>query len=417
VYAANKAAWRPLKLQRTAAVNEKYNQSDEHDGVRADGTTYGRGPWFADNLTASLRSGQRGKQFARTGESTNVYEVVTPSGRSIALPAGTCWRVSSERLREMTADHRITYGKNGSSRPCLKRFLAEMTDVGLTAKSVWRHDEVGENRHATNEAKKLNSQDPFSTPKPEGLLHRVLALATEPGDLVLDSFAGSGTTGAVAHKMKRRWIMVELGPHALSHIVPRMRSVIDGTDAGGVSGPLEWRGGGGFRYYRIAPSLLERDKWGNWVVSRKYNGPMLAEALCKLEGFKYAPDATDFWIHGKSSGSDYIYVTDQRLSADQLQYISDRVGPERTLLVCCRAWRGRLENFPNLTLKKIPQAVLGKCEWGRDDYSLNIRDLPAEPVDAEAENNPRAIVLRRTRGRPAVQDLPLFSKAKKGGDA
>ena len=121
--------------------------------------------------------------------------------------------------------------------------------------------------------------------KPEALIQKVLELATNPGDLVLDSFAGSGTTGAVAHKMGRRWIMVELGEHCHTHIIPRLKKVIDGQDLGGVTDAVGWKGGGGFRYYRLAPSLLEKDKWDNWVINQQYNAAMLAEAVCKLEGF------------------------------------------------------------------------------------------------------------------------------------
>ncbi len=149
--------------------------------------------------------------------------------------------------------------------------------------TIWPHDEVGSNRTSKAEIKALfPTLDPFGTPKPERLLGRVLAIASNPGDLVLDSFAGSGTTGAVAHKMGRRWIMVELGEHCHTHIIPRLRKVIDGQDPGGITKAVSWKGGGGFRYYRLAPSLLEKDKWGNWVINKEYNAGMLAEALCKL---------------------------------------------------------------------------------------------------------------------------------------
>ena len=127
-------------------------------------------------------------------------------------------------------------------------------------------------------------ENTFDTPKPERLLKRVIEISTNHGDLVLDSFAGSGTTGAVAHKMGRRWIMVELGEHCHTHIIPRLKKVIGGEDYGGITNAVNWKGGGGFRYLRLAPSLLERDKWGNWVINKTYNAPMLAEALCKLEG-------------------------------------------------------------------------------------------------------------------------------------
>ena len=218
--------------------------------------------------------------------------------------------------------------------------------------------------------------------KPERLIRRVLDLATNPGDLVLDSFLGSGTTAAVAHKMGRRWIGIELGEHCETHCLPRLKKVVDGEDPGGITQAVGWKGGGGFRYYRLAPSLLEKDKWGNWVVSKEYNGAMLAEAVCKLEGFTYEPSDSLYWQHGHSTERDFIYTTTANLSHDQLQELSDEVGPERSLLVVCSAFRGRKEGYPNLTVKKIPNTVLSRCEWGKDDYSLKVENLPKAPLPA-----------------------------------
>jgi len=217
--------------------------------------------------------------------------------------------------------------------------------------------------------------------KPEGLIKRVLELATNSGDWVLDSFAGSGTTGAVAHKMSRHWIMVELGEHCHTHIIPRLKKVIDGQDPGGITEAAGWKGGGGFRYYRLAPSLLEKDKWGNWVINKSYNPTMLTEAVCKLEGFMYAPSDTIYWQHGHSTERDFIYVTTQNLSHDQMQALSDEVGESHSLLVMCAAFRGKPDRFPNLTIKKIPKAVLSRCEWGKDDYSLKVENLPKAPPE------------------------------------
>ncbi|SLM44219.1 DNA methylase N-4/N-6 domain protein [Nitrospira sp. ND1] len=216
--------------------------------------------------------------------------------------------------------------------------------------------------------------------KPESLLKRILDLTTRPGDWVLDSFGGSGTTGAVAHKLGRRWIMIELREHCDTHILPRMRSVIDGTDTSGITKAVGWKGGGGFRYYHLAPSLLEKDKWGNWVVNKAYNPAMLAQAVCKLEGFTYEPSDSVYWQQGHSTERDFIYVTTQNLSHDQLQALSDEVGEERSLLVLCPAFRGKPDKYPNLTVKKIPKTVLSRCEWGHDDYSLKIENLPKAPI-------------------------------------
>lgn len=220
--------------------------------------------------------------------------------------------------------------------------------------------------------------------KPEALLQRVIEMCTDPGDLVLDSFAGSGTTGAIAHKMGRRWIMVELGDHCTTHIVPRLQKVIDGTDQGGISKAVDWKGGGGFRYYELAPSLLEKDKWGREVIAKEYDAAMLAQALCKLEGFTYEPSDSVYWQQGHSSEADFIYVTTQTLGPEELAALSEDVGEGRSLLILCAAFRGKTDLWPNLTLRKIPNHIRSRCEWGHDDYSLNVANLP----QAEAAPKP-----------------------------
>jgi adenine-specific DNA-methyltransferase len=223
--------------------------------------------------------------------------------------------------------------------------------------------------------------------------------------------------------MGRRWIMVELGEHCHTHITPRLQKVIDGDDRGGITEAANWKGGGGFRFFNLAPSLLAKDRWGNWIVSKDYRPEMLAEAMCKLEGFRYEPDPEVFWIHGRSTETDFLYVTTQNLSWEQLQFISDQVGAERTLLICCSAFRAKRDDFPNLTLKKIPQAVLNRCEWGRDDYSLNVQALPpaeiaeeqADEGDAGTGEAARKATSRRRRGQPtAVQELPLLPGLEPG---
>ncbi len=390
VFAKDKTLFRPHRLGRTAKHNAIYKHSDTYDGIDGDGKWYGRGPWFPGDFTLSLASGQRGKQFAKTGESENIYPIETPSGK-VVLPAnGRAWAYIKSSYERLIADHRIHFGKDGSSKPTIKRFLSEIEDGGVVAMTTWHYSEVGENRIAAQEVKSFNPEDPFGTPKPEKLLQRILDLATNPGDLVLDSFAGSGTTGAVAHKMNRRWIMIELGEHCHTHIIPRLKKVIDGEDSGGITEAVAWKGGGGFRYYRLAPSLLEKDKWGNWIIHHDYNATMLAEALCKLEGFTYAPSDAVYWQHGYSTERDFMYVTTARLSHEQLQQLADEVGPERSLLVLCTAFRvsgkNAAEAYPNLTVKKIPKQVLSRCEWGHDDYSLQVENLPA----MEAAEAPKA---------------------------
>lgn len=214
--------------------------------------------------------------------------------------------------------------------------------------------------------------------KPEKLISICLELATQKNDLVLDSFLGSGTTAAVAHKMRRRWIGIELGDHCETHCLPRLKDIINNYDDKGISQEYTWQGGGGFRYYHLAPSLLEQDRWGRWVISKDYDAAMLAEAICKLEGFTYAPSDTKWWNHGYSTEQDRIYVTTQTLSVEQLQALSEEVGDDYSVLVCCSAFRCKDDRFPNLTLKKIPKMVLSRCEYGHDDYSLNVENLPMQ---------------------------------------
>ncbi len=284
-------------------------------------------------------------------------------------------------MEQEIAAGNVWFGADGDNAPRIKKFLRDNEDKGLTPETIWPATEVGTNDDAKKGLLQLLPDVPvFDNPKPEGLLERVVHIATNPGDLVLDSFAGSGTTGAVAHKMGRRWIMVELGEHCHTHIIPRLRKVIDGQDPGGITQAVGWKGGGGFRYYGLAPSLLEKDKWGKWVISHEFNAAMLAEEVCKLEGFVYAPSDTLYWEHGHSTERDFIYVTTANLSRDQLQQLSDEVGRDRSLLVVCSAFRGPREGYANLTVKKIPKAVLSRCEWGHDDYSLRVENLPEAPA-------------------------------------
>ena len=332
-----------------------------------------RGPWKAMDYTCRYSADERPNLF---------YPIKQPNTGEEIWPKRTrVWAMSKEVHETKESEGRIWWGTKGTnSVPALKNFLSEINQ-GMMPMSLWKHTLAGHNQDAMKEMMGLFGNDVFSTPKPEQLIHTVLHIATQPNDLVLDSFAGSGTTGAVAHKMGRRWIMVELGEHCHTHIIPRLKKVIDGEDPGGITKSVDWKGGGGFRYYRLAPSLLEKDKWGNWVINTDYNAAMLAEALCKLEGFTYAPSDSVYWQHGHSTERDFVYVTTASLTHEQLQQLSDEVGPDRTLLVLCTAFRAKADAYPNLTVKKIPKQVLSRCEWGHDDYSLQVENLPKAPPE------------------------------------
>jgi adenine-specific DNA-methyltransferase len=361
-YAVDKTQWFPNPLPRSAEMDERYKNPDNDS----------RGLWTATDLT---RAEHRDRDF---------WGLVTPSGKTVFPAKGRSWSRPKENIEKLKLDGRLWFGPSGNNLPRLKKFLSEVEDGGVTPQSIWFHSEVGNNQEAKKEVLQIGADTVFDTPKPERLIYRILHLATVSGDMVLDSFAGSGTTGAVAHKMGRRWIMVELGEHCHTHIIPRLQKVVDGADPGGITEAVDWKGGGGFRYYKLAPSLLEKDKWGQWVISKEFNAAMLAEALCKLEGFIYAPSDTLYWQHGYSTEQDFIYVTTQHLSAAQLTQLSDEVGTGRTLLVLCAAFRAGTKNvterYPNLTVKKIPKQVLTRCEWGHDDYSLKVENLPQAPA-------------------------------------
>ncbi len=366
------------EASRFKGVRNLLPLGDKQKGVYKNPDNDPRGPWQSVSL---LAQGYRPNQM---------YEIVAPNGQLHVPPPGNCWKVIESGYKQLVADNRVYFGKDGNGVPRRKEFLEK--SKGLVPWTWWPHEEAGHTDEAKKEIHALfGKDDPFVTPKPERLIQRVIHIATNPGDLVLDSFAGSGTTGAVAHKMGRRWIMIELGEHCHTHILPRLKKVIDGDDPGGVTSAVNWQGGGGFRYYRLAPSLLEKDRWGNWVVNPEYNAAMLGEAVCKLEGFTYAPSETHFWQHGHSSETDFIYVTTQTLGVEQLAQLAEEVGDARSLLVCCSAFRGLTaaqagQRWPNLTLKKLPKMVLSRCEWGHDDYSLKVANLsmaekpPADPV-------------------------------------
>jgi adenine-specific DNA-methyltransferase len=359
--AKDKEKWTRNLLPRRQEHNKSYKNPDDDP----------RGPWTSGDLSA------------RNYYSVGIYPITTPSGRFVqGPPKGMYWRVSKEKFSELDRDNRIWWGETGNNQPRLKRFLSEVME-GIVPQTIWFHQEVGNTQEAKKEVIAVVPEVPdvFQTTKPERLIKRILEISTTRGDLVLDSFGGTGTTGAVAQKMGRRWIMVELGEHIHTHIIPRLKKVIDGTDQGGVSETVGWKGGGGFRYYRLAPSLLEKDKWGNWVINKEYNAAMLAEALCKLEGFAYAPSDSIYWQHGHSTERDFVYITTAHLTHDQLQQLSDEVGSDRSLLVLCTAFRARADQFPNLTVKKIPKAVLSRCEYGHDDYSLQVENLPQAPPE------------------------------------
>lgn len=350
------------KLPRSVEQNKDYKNPDNDP----------RGPWKAGNPSVG------------PAVEKNIYEIIGPTGRKMLPPKGRSWLYSKERFEELCKDNRIWWGKDGNNVWAPKMFLSEVRD-GVVAMTLWTYQEVGHNQDAKKEIKAFNFDTVFDTPKPERLIERVLTLASNEGDLVLDSFLGSGTTAAVAHKMGRKWIGIELGDHCYTHCEPRLQKVVDGTDQGGISKAVNWKGGGGYKFYELAPSLLKKDEFDNWIIEPEYDAEMLAEAMAKHEGYKFSPDENNVYKQGKSTEKDFIFTTTQFLSLDLLNKIASRIEEDESLLICATHFEeGVGRAFSNITVKKIPQMLLDRCEFGKLEYNLNIVE-EAQPEDFEDE--------------------------------
>lgn len=370
IYSKNITNFKINLLPRSEELNESYNNPDKDY----------RGDWTTNAIQA------------RNYYSQGSYEIISPTGRKFLPPTGTFWRISKDSFDELNNDNRIWWGQKGDSIPRIKKFLSEAKQ-GVVPSTLWLHSDVGQNAEAKIEIRNLFGENAeiFATPKPERLIERVLTLATNPGDLILDSFLGSGTTAAVAHKMGRRWIGIELGEHAYTHCVPRLRKVVSGEDQGGISKAVNWKGGGGFQVCRLAPSLLERDAEGMLCFRPEFTDDMIAEAVAKIEGYRYNPAPAAFWKQGQSSEKDFLYVTKVFVTRAWLEQLAEELAQDESLLICCPAFGEGCERaFANINLKKIPQAFMARFDFDKDDYSLNVENvLPNQedndPLDEEIE--------------------------------
>ena len=420
VYAKNKETWKPNLLPRTEENTEGYKNLDNDS----------RGAWVSLPLQA------------KSGTDVN-FEHTFANGVVWSPPNGRFSAFSHKSLDEMEKDNRIWFGKDGKNVPRYKKFLSEVKD-GLVPTTLWFRDEVGDNQEAKKEAKQIDSISVFGTPKPERLIERILTLATNEGDLVLDSFLGSGTTAAVAQKMNRRYIGIEMGEPAYTHCKVRLDKVISGEDQGGISvskdyydlkeddlkgldfdiedvktfnkilnkigketdiipkdilrelkgktrtkkikSKLKWQGGGAYKFYELAPSLINQDDFGEYVINRDYNADMLAAAVALHEGFEYHPDNETFWKQSRANEFSYLFVTTRHVNASYLESIQSTMEEGEYLIIACKSYEGTLENrYANITIKKIPQMLLSKCEFGRENYNLNIINPPVyeDSVDEE----------------------------------
>lgn len=386
-----RAMWKPKFLDDIS--KRKHFKNPDNDP---------KGPWFDGNPVNN------------PGLRTNLqYNITTPSGKTIKHPPNG-WRWSWDTIQEKMKTGEIRYSDD-ETRIIRRTYLKDME--GLPPSSLWDNiDETGHNRQAKYELKNLFPEIPVTsllrTPKPEKLIQKVLQLASDENDFVLDSFLGSGTTAAVAHKMKRKWIGIELGEHAYTHCLPRMQKVVNGEDAGGITEISNWQGGGGFKFYTLAPSLIQKDKYGNDVINPDYNANMLAAAMAKQEGFQYSPDESIYWKQGKSSEKDFILTTTQFITVEMLDKLHDEMKPGESLLICCKSFKKECEHrHSNITIKKIPQMLLGRCEFGKDDYSLNIINLPHEDQEQQEES-----IQQIETVEAVVKKAVAKSKKKKGSE-
>lgn len=375
VYAKNKVGWTPNLLPRSESMNAKYKNPDNDP----------KGLWRPDNATISLSGGQRGAQYARTGYCENIYELKAPNGKTYLPPQGRCWYYPEERMMQAIEEGKIFFGKDGQGAPQLKRYLSEVKQ-GATAMTIWKRDEVGDNQEAKREVRIFNPESVFATPKPERLVERVLTLGSAPGDLVLDSFLGSGTTAAVAQKMGRRWIGVEMGNHAYTHCKVRADKVIAGQDPGGITKAQNWQGGGGYRFYEVAPTLINKDAFDEYVINEDYDANMLAAAVALHEGFHYQPDGELFWKQSMGNENSYLFVTTRHLNSTYLDSIKDTMEDGEYLIIACRSFDNGLDKaYDNIAVKKIPQMLLERCEFGKTDYNLNIVHPPVYDDEEEQD--------------------------------
>lgn len=383
VYGKRKDIWRPNLLPRTEEMNARYKNPDNDP----------RGLWKSGDVLV--------KSFSPSG----VFAIVNPNTGKEFWPAkGSCYRFSKESAERYQRENRFYFGKDGKGSPQLKRFLTEVQE-GIVTKTIWYRADVGDNQEAKKEVKEFGDTT-FATPKPERLIERILFLATKENDIVLDSFLGSGTTAAVAHKMKRKWIGIELGEHATTHCLPRLEKVITGEDKGGITEAVNWKSGGGFKFYTLAPSLIKKDKYGSEIINTEYNPDMLAAAMAKQEGFRYSPDENSYWKQGFSTEKDFIYTTTQFVTVEILDRLADELKPGESLLVCCKSFaKGCKNKHGNITIKKIPQMLLGRCEFGKDDYSFNIVNLPHDDKEiTEEENIEVSIEIKTSKSRKKKTD-------------
>lgn len=398
VYAKNKESFKKVRnrLPLSEAQQKSYKNPDNDP----------RGPWTSTDCTAQ----------AGHGTAEQFYTLTTPAGRVIELPKSLCWRFTKERMEEEIAAGRIWLGKDGMGVPRKKTYLKD--SKGVVPWTLWLNKDVGHNQEAKKEINAIfGSNNAFDTPKPERLIQRIIHIATNPGDLVLDSFLGSGTTAAVAHKMNRRYIGIEMGEHAYTHCKLRLDKVIEGSDLGGITKAVDWQGGGGYRFYELAPTLIKKDPFGEDIINPAYNAANLAASVALLEGYDYQPDGNVFWKQSVGAEHSYLFVTTRHINQAYLASIKASMEEYEYLLIACRSFEAECHKaYKNIAIKKIPQMLLKKCEFDKDDYNLHIINTPlyeqeTEDIENVGEISPIYHTAHQRRNVPAPASDRIVAEA------
>jgi len=345
IYAKDGELWRPNLLPRTTAADARYKNPDSDP----------RGPWKPGGLDA------------RNYYSLGRYAAVSPTGKEFNPPTGAYWRVSPRKFAELETDGRIWWGPDGNSVPAIKRFLSEVKE-GMVPRTLWRNSDVGHTQEAKKEIKALFPDvEPFDTPKPERLMQRIVHIASNPGDVVLDCFAGSGTTAAVAHKMGRRWIAVEWSRDTVETFTkPRLEQVVAGDDPGGITKEVGWEGGGGFRVAEVGPSMFADSGGRVWLADWAANGS-LGEATAAQLGFSYEPDPPFAGTKGRAR----LAVVDGLVNPDVARLLVGALAPEEKLVLCGTAVDPEVtpalrELRPGSRARKIPASILAEYRIARE---------------------------------------------------
>ena len=358
VYAKDRSRWKQVRnlLERTESQTGRYANPDND----------ARGPW---------RQGADGT--AKSGSEENRWPITTPSGRVVQPAAGRYWAFSRETLENALAQKRVWFGKRGDSMPIIKTYL-ETAKPGVVPTSWWPNSEVGSNQEAKRDHlnKMFPGIVPFATPKPERLMRRIIHIASSPSDIVLDCFAGSGTTATVAHKMGRRWAVIEREAATLqTFTVPRLTRVVNGSDPWGITKSSEWEGGGGFRVLDVAPSMFDADGGMVFLADWMTNGK-LAEATAAQLGFEY--EVAPPFVGRK--GRTRLAVVDGVVNEAVVRILVSAL-PERERVVVCGTGidtdaRPILRELrPGSTLRKIPAALLDEYRSSRQ-LRLDLGDVP-----------------------------------------